>query len=90
MLHSLDGIQKQVQQQQRSAILSKRKLYEAFCSERGHTLKDTAKGSMTPRDRDDAKRIPSRPKFRSFWMKEFPKLRLDKPNDKTITDHTIG
>jgi hypothetical protein len=89
LLAYFDGIQKQANQQ-RSTILSKRKLYEAFCSERGHTLKSTSKGYVATRDRDDAEKIPSWPKFSSFWGKEFPKLRLGKSNDKIITEHSIG
>jgi hypothetical protein len=66
--------------------MAKRKLYEDFCADRGYALKDSPKGYSKTKNRDDAESIPSWYGFRSFWKREFPKLRLGRSTEDVCTE----
>ena len=66
--------------------MSKRKLYEDFCANRGYTLNDSPQGYSRTKDREDANKIPSWFGFRSFWRREFPKLRLGRSTEDVCTE----
>lgn len=75
--------------------LSKRGMYNRFCSERGWKLKTSAAGNITYEKQDDnAKAICVWATFCRFWNKDYPTIRLGKPastnNNSTTTEHNGG
>ncbi len=68
--------------------LTKRKLYIRFCEERGYKVKtsDNGRFEITEDRSKEQKPICAWGTFLNFWKKEFPKLRIRKPQKEQLDE----